>query len=266
MPAVDKAYFFDAVRESLFGGSLTENQVAVMDSIIDSYDGSLDRMAYVLATPYHEVGPDLLPVAENLNYTAERITEVWPSRFKTVKAAQPYAGNPEALGNKVYGGRMGNDEPGDGYRYRGRGLSQITGKGMYEKFGKLMSIDLVGNPDLALDPKVAARILVVGMRDGLFTGKSLADYINPGKVDYVGARAIINADVKANGQKIAAYANKFRRALREPVAAPSPVPKPDIKPVTPDKVSTTPSKSGWAVVLTILGGILTAIFKALGWF
>lgn len=268
MPAVDKAYFFDAVRESLFGGALTENQVAVMDSIIDSYDGSFDRMAYVLATPYHEAGRPLLPVAENLNYSAKRIREVWPSRFRSDKAAEPYANNPEALGNKVYArDDLGNDKPGDGYRYRGRGLSQITGKAMYAKFGKLMAIDLVGNPDLALDPKIAARILVVGMRDGLFRpGNSLATYINPGKVDYVGARAIINNDVKASGEKIASYANKFRRALREPVAAPSPVPKPAAKPVEPDKVSTKPSKSGWAAILTILGGIATAIFKSLGWF
>lgn len=260
--AVDKKFFFDAVRQSLFDGSMTETQVAVLDGIIDSFSGSLDQMAYVMATPYHEVGWPLEPATENLHYTAARIREVWPSRFKTVEAAKPYAGNPEALGNKVYGGRLGNDQPGDGYRYRGRGLSQITGKGMYDKFGKLMSIDLVGNPDLALQPKIASRILVVGMRDGLFTGKKLSDFINDKEVHYISARAIINGDVKANGQKIGSYANKFRRALRES----SVITETPTEQIKPDTVSTKPSKSGWTVILTMLAGIAAAIFKGLGWF
>lgn len=259
--AVDKKFFFDTVRASLFGGTMTETQVAVLDGIIDSFTGSRDQLAYIMATPYHEVGSALEPASENLNYTAKRMCEVWPSRFKSVTAATPFAGNAEALGNKVYGGRLGNDQPGDGFRYRGRGLSQITGKGMYEKFGKLMSIDLVGNPDLALQPKIASRILVVGMRDGLFTGKKLADFIKPGEVDYVGARAIINADVKANGQKVASYANRFRSALRESSVTETPTEQ-----IKPDTVSTAPSKSGWTVVLTILAAIGAAVSKALGWF
>ena len=261
--AVDKQYFFDAVRQSLFNGSLSDTQVAVMDGILDSFAGPHDQLAYILATPYHEVGRALEPVAENLNYTAKRMTEVWPTRFKTLAAAKPYAGNPEALGNKVYGGRLGN-ALNEGYRYRGRGLSQITGKENYTKFGKLMSLDLAGNPDLALQPKIAARILVVGMRDGLFTGKRLTDFIFNGTVDYVNARRIINGDVKTNGEKIAGYAKKFRAALREPavavglppIVAPAPVPT----------SSNKPSGSGWTVIVTIVGGIIAAILKALGWF
>lgn len=263
--AVDKKFFFDTVRKSLFSGTMTETQVAVLDGIIDSFGGSHDQMAYIMATPYHEVGPSLEPVTENLNYTAKRITEVWPSRFKTIASAKPYAGNPEALGNKVYGGRMGNDLPGDGFRYRGRGLSQITGKEMYTKFGKLMSLDLVGNPDLALQPKIAGRILVVGMRDGLFTGKKLPDFINAKDVDYIDARAIINADVAANGRKIASIASKFRAALRESSVT-QPQTETPTEQIKPDKVSTAPSKSGWTVVLTILAGVVAAIFKSLGWF
>lgn len=262
---VDKLFFFDSVRASLFNGSLNENQVAVMDSILDSFTGPFDQMAYILATPYHEVGPGLEPRAEDLSYSARRMTEVWPSRFKTAEAAKPFASNPEALGNKVYGGRLGN-ATNEGYRYRGRGLSQITGKDNYAKFGKLMSLDLVSNPDLALQPKIAARILVVGMRDGLFTGKKLSDFINSRGVDYVGARAIINADVAANGKKIAGYAEKFRAALREPIAAPTPAPKPVSRPVTPDKISTAPSASGWTVIITIIGGLVTALAKAFGMF
>ncbi|MFA5899571.1 MAG: hypothetical protein WC829_10705 [Hyphomicrobium sp.] len=269
--AVDKQHFFDAVRTSLFGGTLTPTQVAVMDGIINSFSGPHDELAYVLSTPYHEVGRRLEPATENLNYSAKRMTEVWPSRFKTLAAAKPYANNPEALGNKVYGGRLGNDQPGDGYKYRGRGLSQITGKGMYAKFARLLNIDLVGNPDLALRPDIAARILVVGMRDGLFTGKKLRDYIGNGKLDYKGARAIINDDVAKNGAKIAGYANKFRAALRdqpavlapEEVAAGHTEPPAPVPPVPP--VSKAPNRNGVAALLAMLGGLVVAILKAMGW-
>lgn len=210
---MDKAKFFSAVRKSLFGGSLTGVQVSVMESIIDRFGAPDDQLAYILATPYHEVGRDLVPVVENLNYTAKRITQVWPGRFKTLAAATPFAHNPEALGNKVYGGRLGSG-PKEGFLYRGRGLAQITGRDLYARLSELIGVDLVSDPDRALDPEIAAHILVVGMRDGLFTGKRLSNYINAEKIDYVNARRIINSDVAANGNKIAGYAEKFRAALR----------------------------------------------------
>lgn len=78
------------------------------------------------------------------------------------------------------------------YPYYGRGLVQITWKENYDKFSKLLNVDLVKHPDLALEMKHAVFILVHGMRKGLFTGKSLDDYINENKTDYIGARKIIN--------------------------------------------------------------------------
>lgn len=86
--------------------------------------------------------------AENLNYSAERLCQVWPARFPTLASAQPFARNPEALANKVYGGRMGNTEPGDGWRYRGRTPIQLTGRDNYAYVGDLMGLDLVGSPEL----------------------------------------------------------------------------------------------------------------------
>jgi putative chitinase len=106
------------------------------------------RLAHFMAQVLHETG-GLTILVENFNYRAERIREVWPSRFKSVIQARPYAHNPEALANKVYGGRMGNTEPGDGWRFIGRGLLQITGRESYERYGKEIGIDLVGDPDLA---------------------------------------------------------------------------------------------------------------------
>lgn len=104
----------------------------------------------------HESGM-LERLEENLNYSAERMTQVWPSRFPTVASAQPYARNPEALANKVYAGRLGNVLPGDGYRYRGRGLLQVTGLANYAALAKVLGVDLVGNPDQLAQPAMALR-------------------------------------------------------------------------------------------------------------
>src|SRR5699024_11368386 len=78
-----------------------------------------------------------------LKYSAERLTEVWPSRFPTLAAAQPVARNPEALANQVYSNRMGNGAPesGDGWRYRGQGPMQLTGRDNYQRFADAIGDD-----------------------------------------------------------------------------------------------------------------------------
>lgn len=85
---------------------------------------------------------------ENLSYSAERIVQVWPLRFPSEAYARPFARNPEALANKVYGHRMGNTMPGDGWRYRGRGPIMLTGRAGYRHVGDLMGQDLENMPDL----------------------------------------------------------------------------------------------------------------------
>jgi len=94
-------------------------------------------------------------LVENLNYSPERLMKVWPRRFPTQGDALFFAHNPEALANKVYGGRMGNSEPGDGWRYRGRGIPMVTGKDGYAFLGDLMGQDLVSNPELLEQPRYA---------------------------------------------------------------------------------------------------------------
>lgn len=116
-----------------------------------------NRLHFFLAQIGHESG-GLKAREENMNYSAKRITQVWPKRFPTLASAAPFAHNPEALGNKVYGGRMGNDQPGDGFKYRGRGYIQITGKDGYRQVGSRIGLDLVANPQLALDPEHCLRI------------------------------------------------------------------------------------------------------------
>jgi len=81
-------------------------------------------------------------------------------RFNTIEEAQAVVSKgPEAVGDVIYGGRMGNTAPGDGFKYRGRGFIQITGKENYDKIGKAIGVDLVNNPDLANDPEIAAKII-----------------------------------------------------------------------------------------------------------
>lgn len=107
------------------------------------------RLAHFLAQVAHESN-GFQSVGENLRYRAARIVKVWPNRFASIAAAQPYAGNPEKLANKVYASRMGNgpESSGDGWKYRGRGLIMTTGREAYEKLSERMGVDFVADPDL----------------------------------------------------------------------------------------------------------------------
>jgi len=92
---------------------------------------------------------------ENLNYSAQRLTQVWPSRFPNISMAEPYANNPEKLADFVYAGRMGNLQDGDGWKFHGRGLIQLTGRENYANCGSGVGVGLIDNPDLLLTPKYA---------------------------------------------------------------------------------------------------------------
>jgi putative chitinase len=89
---------------------------------------------------------------ENLNYSAKRLMEVWPARFPTLDIAQQYAYNPEALANKTYGGRLGNTDPGDGWRFKGRGIPMITGRDNYALVADLTGLPLLDYPELLSSP------------------------------------------------------------------------------------------------------------------
>lgn len=97
-------------------------------------------------------------VEEDLYYrTPGRLMAVWPSRFPTRESELGYLRNPQGLANKVYGGRMGNDLVGDGWRFRGRGLVMLTGRTNYAATGAAIGVDLVGNPDRMCVPQTALR-------------------------------------------------------------------------------------------------------------
>lgn len=249
---MNKTTFFAYARRAPFGGRLSQAQVDGTSAILAEAErrGLPDEQtAYVLATAFHETGGKMQPIEENLNYTsAARIRQVWPSRFSTVQSAQPYVRNPQALANKVYGGRMGNTGANDGWRFRGRGLVQITGKDNYKKYG------LGDNPDAALEMATAIRILFDGMINGKFTGKRLADFFG-GKEDPVGARAIVNGSDKAS--LIAGYYRNFLDSL---VAAR------EMKPAAAEdaKPDDVPLLESPAVKLILTGGAGTMATSLIG--
>ena len=112
------------------------------------------RIAAFIAQVGHESG-QLTRLVENLNYSAEGMMKTWPSRFDLVRATAA-ARKPEQIANIVYGGRMGNTAPGDGWKYRGRGLIQITGRTNYAACGEALGLDLLSKPELLELPQHAA--------------------------------------------------------------------------------------------------------------
>ena len=114
----------------------------------------------------------------------------------------------------AYEGRihLGNTEPGDGPRYRGRGYVRIVGRTQYARWEKLLKLPLLAEPELAAEPFVAAEIAVRGMKYGTFTGHRLADHLNESETDYLAARRVVNRQDRA--MLIARYARQYEAALR----------------------------------------------------
>ena len=103
------------------------------------------RLAHFLAQCAHESGRFLV-TRENLNYSAQGLLKTFKRHFND-RTAKLYARNPEAIANKVYGGRLGNAEITDGWKFRGRGYIQTTGKANYAELDKIVPEDLLDNPD-----------------------------------------------------------------------------------------------------------------------
>ena len=111
------------------------------------------RLAHFMAQLLHETD-GLANQIESLNYSAERLPQVWPSRFKPTGPLDPadFAHNQQKLGNEVYGGRMGNTGPNDGFTYRGRGLLQLTGRDSYREATATLRAQNPAAPDFVAMP------------------------------------------------------------------------------------------------------------------
>lgn len=194
----DPAAFFNAIRTSkALGPSLTTDEVSGCEAILEACAGfPASWAAYCLATAVVETASTMQPIKEyGGNAYFARMYDVTGER--PAKARE-----------------LGNLDPGDGAKYCGRGYVQLTGKSNYARAGQALNLPLVTDPDLALRPDVAAKIMREGMKDGWFTGKSLASYI-PAVGDlhhFTNARRIINGQDRA--VEIAGFALEFQAALK----------------------------------------------------
>lgn len=199
--------FWDSIRDSLFKGRMTQGVVDTIDSITDTYiyeamgQHNSNHLAYCLSTAYHESysaskNPEWEPPREGFAKTNEGAVRAVTKLYDQKKISTNYA-LPDAV---------------TGLSYYGRSFIQTTWKRNYEKMGDRIGLDLVNKPDLLLERPVAAKALVIGMLEGIYTGKKLEDYngIN-GSYDFVRARRIVNGLDKA--ELIAGYANKFLTAI-----------------------------------------------------
>jgi len=147
-------------REAFQNGQPLFDQFSISDTPL--------RLAHFMAQVLHE-SDGLANQIESLNYSAERLPKVWPSRFKPTGPLDPadFAHNQQKLGNEVYGGRMGNTGPNDGFTYRGRGLLQLTGKDSYQEATATLRAqnpaapDFVASPDAVFSPQWSLAVAVV---------------------------------------------------------------------------------------------------------
>lgn len=210
MPKLNREKLFNTVRANPFPGRLTQSQVDGMSVILNTWEAStltdLRWLAYMLGTAYHETAATMQPIREYGGYDYfERMYGPNGRRPDTAR-------------------RMGNTEPGDGARYCGRGFVQLTWKNNYARASRVVGVDLVAQPDLAMEPSIAARVMFEGMTDRemifedksadpafSFTGRTLEDYFNYTLEDWFNARRIINGTDHA--AMIAETAQDFYAAL-----------------------------------------------------
>jgi len=127
-----------------------------LQAAFDKYDiNTSKRQAAFIGQCAHE-SANFTRLEEGLNYSPERLMAIWPSRFPDLPTAMKYAHQPQLLANKVYAGRLGNNQENDGWNFHGRGLIQLTGRENYERCGSSLGVDLISNPNWLLDPKYAA--------------------------------------------------------------------------------------------------------------
>ncbi|MEP3783201.1 MULTISPECIES: hypothetical protein [Paracoccaceae] len=208
MSEINRKFFFDSTRLSLFEGSLSQKQVDGLTTLLDYWEHNHakkdDRwLAYVFGTAHHEVDRKMQPIREygGKNYFR---------RMYDIKGDRPRVAR-----------SLGNLAVGDGVQFHGRGYVQLTGRANYADWENRLGVDLTsrhpsdaygaGTSERVLEPEIAVQILFEGMIRGTFTGKSLPDYFDGVREDWRGARRIVNGLDKAN--LIASYAKQYYAAI-----------------------------------------------------
>jgi len=199
---IDRSHFFNAVRLSLFGGSLSQSQVLGLDTILAEYEKNYSyigpkQLAYILATAYHEVARTMQPIEEygkgkKKDY-GKFFVDANGKKHGRKMSRKPYY-QPLVL-------------------FYGRGFVQLTWYENYERASKELGIDFINNPELVLQIENATKIMFKGMIEGWFTGKKLSSYFGDSLEKPISARKIINGSDKA--LMIANYYYKFLSAIKE---------------------------------------------------
>lgn len=201
MSRINRPFFFDTARLTLFGGALKQAQVDGLTAFLDYWETNHatkdDRwLAYILATAHHEVDRTFRPIKE---YGGDRyffqMYDIDGFRLRVART-------------------LGNYAKGDGVLFHGRGFVQLTGRANYAFWQTELKTDLTSSramADKVLQLNVAIPIIFEGSIRGTFTGKKLEDYISGVRQDWKGARRIINGQDKAN--LIASYATDYYRAI-----------------------------------------------------
>jgi len=131
---------------------LDQKWLEPLNAVFDKYDISTpERQAAFIGQAKHE-SANFTALHENLNYSAKGLMGTWPSRFPTMDVAEQYERNPEKIANKVYFGRMGNTQEDDGWKYRGRGIFQCTGKDLYHSLSLALGFDFIAHPEALEEP------------------------------------------------------------------------------------------------------------------
>lgn len=254
---LNRTTFFAYARRSPFGGRLSTEQVAGLTVILDEWDklrlSDQRWLAYALATAFHETGGRMQPIREAYGKsdaeTMARLDREWakPGHGALRLVKEPYWRN----------------------GWFGRGFVQLTHRENYERAGALIGEDLIASPSRAMDPGIAARVLILGMVHGLFRynvaqrrRETLEIYFGNGPGRPVEARAIVNGGGdKAN--LIASYYKAFKDALdagNELTPQPADVRPEDAK---PDDVPVTKSGSAGAVAVSTGAAAATSLVAAI---
>lgn len=190
--------FFDKLRAGLMAPTIDNDELTGSNAILEAMQGlPIAWCAYALATAWHETAHSLQPIKEfgGNNYFFRRYD---------IQGQNPRLAR-----------QLGNTQAGDGVKFAGRGYVQLTGRTNYQRAATKLGVDLVNDPDLAINADIAALILRHGMREGWFTGKSFQSYLPAAGLataaQFQAARRIINGVDKA--ALIANYAVEFQKAL-----------------------------------------------------
>lgn len=279
--SIDRDAFFSAVKP-VFGTRFKQSQVDGLNTYLDEWERrgltDLRWLAYMIATDCQEDGIDMVPKREDLNYAAERMMEIpgWARKIGSLAKARQYEHQPEKFGNFIYANMLGNGPPesGDGYRYRGGGPPQLTGRLNYRNTGRLIGVDLEAHPETITDRRISTLVLFDGMITGAFTQKGLGHYFNDTAEDWHNARFITAGGSLFEADTVAARAQRIYAALRgawrdrpasppPPPDDPGPVPVVDAEEPTPPETGNHPAVPGVIATATAAAGAW--VWNAFGW-